>query len=144
MQIGKLCKSEDPAIAEAATSVVSAWKEAVKREAGAGDLRRGSSGISDPQLSVSLRRGSLASQDSVLAGQKEEANGATPRSANGATPKSRGQVRNPFCRAQPIVRVADCRRQDQRSVVSPSCHGSHTAWVPHYLHSNVGMVRSLV
>ena len=80
-QIGKLCKSEDPAIAEAAASVVNAWKEAVKREAGpGGDLRRGSSGVSDPQLSVSLRRGSMASQDSMQAGLKEEANGATPKS----------------------------------------------------------------
>ncbi len=117
MQIGKLCKSEDPAIAEAAASVVNAWKEAVKREAGPGDLRRGSSGVSEPQLSVSLRRGSVASQDSLVAGQKEEENGATPRSANGATPKSRRQVRKTSTKFKTVLFVGFCR-QDHRMFIS--------------------------
>ena len=60
--------------------MVSAWKDAVKREAGTSDLRRGSSGVSEPQLSVSLRRGSVASQDSLQGGSKEAANGVTPSS----------------------------------------------------------------
>ncbi len=88
-QVQKLCKSEDPSIVEAATTVVTAWKDAVKREAGSGDLRRGSSGVSEPQLSVSLRRGSVASQDSLQGGGKE--------AANGVTPSSRAPVRKKKC-----------------------------------------------
>ena len=85
LQVQKLCKSEDPSIVEAATTVVTAWKDAVKREAGSGDLRRGSSGVSEPQLSVSLRRGSVASQDDSLQGNGKDA-------ANGVTPSSRAPV----------------------------------------------------
>ena len=93
---------------EAATTVVTAWKDAVKREAGSGDLRRGSSGVSEPQLSVSLRRGSVASQDSLQGSGKEAANGVTPSS------------RAPVCNSK---RGGLLRRVD----MVPSSRGLHTS-----------------
>jgi len=109
-QVQKLCKSEDPSIVEAATTVVTAWKDAVKREAGSGDLRRGSSGVSEPQLSVSLRRGSVASQDSLQGGGKD--------AANGVTPSSRAPVSDNTCRLLATDMTSFCCKPPSRGLRS--------------------------